>query len=90
MLCTKSYTLLSSTNGRIVLNYSPPEGNKQFNEAKENACVVWDILMQNFRVISADEVDVIKTIPATDEFWEYFNDEVLPLTGAQKLDYMNS
>jgi len=90
ILCTKSYTLLSSTNGRIVLNYNPPAGKKQFNEAKENACVVWDILMQDFRVISADEVDVIKTIPATDEFWEYFNDEVLPLTGAQKLNYMNS
>lgn len=90
MLCTKSYTLLSSTNGRIVLNYSPPTGKKQVNESKENVCVVWDILMQDFRVISADEVDVIKTIPATDEFWKYFNDEVLPLTGSQKLDYMNS
>lgn len=90
MLCTKSYDLLSSTNGRVVLNYRPPKSGKQVNEAKENVCVVWDILMQNYRVISADEVDVIKTIPATEEFWKYFNKEVLPLTASQKIAYMDS
>jgi hypothetical protein len=90
MLCTKSYDLLGSTNGRIVLNYRPPKNPKQINESKENACVVWDILMQNYRVVSADEIDVIKTIPATDEFWSYFNKEILPLTASQKMAYMDS
>jgi hypothetical protein len=90
MLCTKSYDLLGSTNGRIVLNYRPPKNPKQINESKENVCVVWDILMQNYRVVSADEVDVIKTIPATDEFWSYFNKEILPLTASQKMAYMDS
>lgn len=90
MLCTKSYDLLGSTNGRIVLNYRPPKQGKQLNEAKENACVVWDILMQNYRIVSADEVDVIRTIPATEEFWNFFNKEILPLTASQKISYMDS
>lgn len=90
MLCTKSYELLGSTNGRIVLNYRPPKNNKQINESKEGVCVVWDILMQDYRVVSADEVNIIEEIPATNKFWEYFNEKVLPLTASQKIAYMDS
>jgi hypothetical protein len=90
MLCTKSYELLNSTNGRIVLNYAPPKRGKQLNEAKENACVVWDILMQNYRIVSAGEVDVLREIPATDEFWDTFNKEIYPMTAEQKIIFMNS
>jgi hypothetical protein len=90
MLCTKSYELLSSTNGRIVLNYKPPKQGKQLSEAKENACVVWDILMQNYRIVSADEVNVIQKIPANEEFWKYFNKNILPMSAEQKITYMDS
>jgi len=90
MLCTKSFKLLNSTNGKIVLNYTPPKHEKQFNESIENACVVWDILMQNYRVVSADQVDVIREIPANDAFWQTFNKEILPLTAEQKIQFMNS
>lgn len=90
MLCTKSFKLLNSTNGKIVLNYTPPKHEKQFNESIENACVVWDILMQNYRVVSADQVDVIREIPANDAFWQTFNQEILPLTAEQKIQFMNS
>lgn len=90
MLCTKSYDLLGSTNGRIVLNYRPPKSGKQIIESKENACVVWDILMQDYRIVSADEVNVIREIPANDEFWKYFNKNILPMSAEQKLTYMDS
>jgi hypothetical protein len=90
MLCTKSYELLGSTNGRIVLNYRPPKNNKQISESKEGVCVVWDILMQDYRIVSADEVDIIKEIPANNEFWQYFNEQILPLTASQKIAYMDS
>ena len=90
MICTKSFELLNSTNGKIVLNYAPPKREKQFNESQENACVVWDILMQNYRIVSADEVDVIREIPANDAFWQTFNEEILPLTVDQKIQFMNS
>jgi hypothetical protein len=90
MLCTKSYDLLNSTNGRIVLNYSQPKSIKQFNEATHNACVVWDILMQDFRIVPVESVSVIKTIPADEAFWKYFNSEIYIMSREQKMRYMES
>jgi len=90
MICTKSFELLNSTNGKIVLNYTPPKSGKQLNEAITNTCVVWDLLMQNYRVISADQVDVIREMPANDEFWKVFNTEILPMSVEQKINFMNS
>jgi hypothetical protein len=89
MLCTKSHSLLSSTNGRIVLNYKPPRRGKQFNESRKDAVVVWDIFMQDYRVVPVDNVQVIKKIPADDSFWKYFNEEVYILSTEQKRNYMN-
>jgi len=90
MICTKSYSLLQSTNGRIVLNYSPPKHNKQFNEAKNNALVVWDVLMQDYRIVSVDKVDVIKEIPADETFWNYFNTNIFPMSTEQKITFMDT
>jgi len=90
MICTKSYSLLQSTNGRIVLNYSPPKHNKQFNEAKNNALVVWDVLMQDYRIVSVDKVDVIKEIPADETFWNYFNTNIFPMSTEQKINFMDT
>jgi len=90
MICTKSYDLLNSTNGKIVLNYIPPKHGKQVNEAITNTCVVWDILMQNYRVVSADQVDVLREMPANEEFWQTFNNEIYPMSTEQKINFMNS
>lgn len=90
MICTKSYELLNSTNGKIVLNYVPPKSGHQLNEAKSNVCVVWDILMQNYRIVSADEVEVLKQMPANDEFWQTFNNEIYTMSTAQKIQFMDS
>jgi hypothetical protein len=90
MLCTKSYDLLNSTNGKIVLNYRPPRGNKTYSESKTGTLVVWDILMQDYRKFSASTAVIIKKIPANEEFWAYFKESVYPLTTEQKITYMDS
>jgi hypothetical protein len=90
MLCTKSSSLLNSTNGRMSLNYKPPLGGKQFNETKQNALIVWDIFMQSFRVVSLEGAIVLNEIPANDEFWKYYNQVLLAMTAEQKLQFMNS
>lgn len=90
MLCTKSYSLLGSTNGRIVLNYQPPSKGHQFNESRKNACVVWDILMQNYRVVPAETATIINQYPANDTFWAFFNKEIYPLSTQQKINFMDS
>jgi len=90
MLCTKSYDLLNSTNGRIVLNYRPPKGNKKYSEPKTGTLVVWDILMQDYRKFSATTAVVINKYPADDEFWKYFKENIYPLTAEQKIAFMDS
>lgn len=90
MLCTKSYNLLNSINGRTTLNYRPPAGPKVFEEGKHNACIVWDILMQDYRIVPAESVNVIRQIPANEEFWKVFNEEIYPMSQQSKVDFMNS
>lgn len=90
MLCTKSYTLLNSTNGRVVLGYRPPRSAKQFNEFDAHALVVWDIIMQDYRIVSLEDVTIIRQIPAGNKFWTFFNKEIYPLSTEQKIKYMDS
>jgi hypothetical protein len=89
MLCTKSFDLLNSVNGRTTLNYAPPKGPAKINEAAENVLVVWDILMQSYRTISMNSCDLIQQIPNND-FWEYFNENIYPMSPEQKYNFMNS
>ena len=90
MLCTKSYDLLNSINGKISLNYKPPAGNKTVNEAVHNILTVWDILMQDYRNVSMNQCDLIREIPANEEFWTYFNDNIYPMSAEQKITFMNT
>ena len=89
MLCTKDLSILTSVNGRTTLNYRPPRGGMQINEAMQNICVVWDILMQNYRNVAMDSCTLIQSIPGA-EWWEYFNENIYPMSPEQKLSFMNS
>lgn len=90
ILCTKSHSLLTSSNGRITLNYRPPVKPPMINEAAENLITVWDILMQDYRNINMDQCELIQQIPANEEFWTYFNDNIYPMSAEQKLSFMNT
>lgn len=90
ILCTKSYDLLNSTNGRIVLNYRPPKNAKQFNESQANACVVWDIMMQDYRIVPVESAVILEEIPADESFWPYFNNKIYTLSTEQKVLFMES
>ena len=90
MFCTKSYSILQSTNGRLTLNYRPPTSPPQINEAAENIINVWDIIMQDYRNISMTQCDLIQQIPANDEFWKFFNETIYPMSAEQKLNFMNT
>ena len=90
MLCTKNYELLSSVNGKISLNFREATHQKAINEAVKNVLVVWDILMQDYRIISLDDCDLVKKIPADESFWEYFNTNIYPMTTEQKVNFMKS
>ena len=90
MLCTNNVQLLNSVEGRTVLNYSPPRQAPAYNPNQENLIIVWDILMQGFRTINCDTVDLITTLEADQTFWIYLNEKIAPMSAGEKMAFMNT
>lgn len=89
MICTKSEDILSSTQGSINLNFRPPKhGGPKFDEAKVNVCIVWDILMQDYRIVPCESAHILREIPVS-RFWAYYNRYIFPMSQREKLRYMN-
>lgn len=94
MLCTKDQLLLTSELGRNILNYDPPAGvGLNYNPTAKNLIVVWDIFIQQWRMVNCNDVDVvsiIKTQPDPTDFWKYFNEKLVPMTASQKATFINT
>lgn len=91
MLCTNNSEVLSSEPGRKLLNFREPiRSNPSYNSRAKNIVIAWDILVQDFRCISADDVDVVSVIEQPEQFWKYFNDVLYPMTPTQKTAFMFS
>ena len=91
MLATNDTNLLNSTPGRLALNFHGAPGRLKFSPEQKGLVMTWDILMQDFRLIPADAVEVIsviKTSPPND-FWDYFNKVLSKMSSAQKVDFMH-
>ena len=89
MLCTNSYSLLNSNDGRITLNFRPPTHYPKYNPKTKNLIVTWDIFMQNFRTINIDSCELLVTVPANDQFWEYFRENLAEMNQADKINFMD-
>lgn len=90
MLCTNCSHILNSINGRMVLNYRAPSSLPAYDPTQLGLIITWDILMQDFRQVSQETCSIIKVIPGTDEFWKYFNEQIITMTTYQKVAFMNS
>ena len=90
MLCTNNVQLLNSVEGRTVLNYDPPRQAPSYNPNQENLIITWDILMQGYRTINCDTVDLISTLEADDTFWAYLNEKIAPMSAGEKMAFMNT
>jgi hypothetical protein len=92
MLCTNDLKLLLSVSGKVALNYRRPTQYPAYNPTAYNLLCVWDIFMQDFRMIPVDAVDVISIIPTNppDNFWNYFNEKLARMTTAEKLSFMQN
>ena len=44
----------------------------------------------NYRNINMNQCDLIQEIPANDDFWVYFNENIYPMSTEQKANFMNS
>ena len=89
MICTLDPNILNSTNGRLSLNYKPSSNILPYNAEGKGLLPVWDIFMQDWRMVSTENCDIVSTIKEED-FWNYFNDTLLPMTPSQKMAYMDS
>ncbi len=87
MLCTLDNSILNSVNGRTTLNFSPPKQLPKYNPESKNLLLVWDIFMQDWRMVNMDACNLIKTIPR-DEFWKYFNETIYGMTIQEKNQFM--
>ena len=89
MLCTNSYSLLNSNDGRLTLNYRTPKKAPKYDPGPKNLVVTWDILMQNYRTISVESCDLITVIPDNEQFWDYFRDNLAAMNQNDKINFMN-
>lgn len=90
MIATNANNLLLGIDGRLTLNFAPAKGGPKYNHSQKNVVVAWDVLMQDFRTINCQSCNLIKTVPANEEFWKFFREELLPMTPAQKMMFMDS
>jgi hypothetical protein len=92
MLCTLDRLLLNSIGGKQILNFKQPTGQLKYNPAQKNLLPVWDIFLQNWRMVNCNDVDVIAIIQSTpaDKWWEYFNQHIMPMSPEQKASFNNT
>ena len=89
MLCTLSDKILNSENGRLSLNYKSSSGVLPYNTTGKNLLPVWDIFMQDWRMVSLDNCNVLTTYNE-EQFWKYFNEKLILMSAAEKILYMDS
>lgn len=91
MLCTNDLSLLQSIPGKIALNYRRPTGFPPYNPTQYNLLCVWDIFMQDFRMVPVDATDVVSVLPTNppDQFWQYFNEQLSQMSAFEKLSFMH-
>ena len=68
----------------------PPRQAPKYNPNQEKLINTWDIMMQGFRTINCDTVDLISTLEADDTFWMYLNEHIAPMSSADKMAFMNT
>jgi len=91
MLATNDVSLLNSSAGRTALNFRPATGRLKFSPAQKNLIVVWDIFMQDYRLVPAESADVVSVIPTSppEKFWEYFSKTLTKMSAADKERFMD-
>lgn len=95
MLCTNCRIFLDTFAAREVFNFTPPTQPPRYDDIGKGLVVAFDLIMQQYRAINATSADIITVIPVynekmINEFWEYFNKNILPLKSTQKRDFMNN
>lgn len=91
MLATNNKKILGGINGRLTLNYRPPRYMMSYNPYARGLLVVWDIFMQDYRMVNTQgPLAIAQEFTDEEEFWKYFNKHIRRMSQAQKMAYMDS
>lgn len=90
MLCTLDSRLLRSTFGKNILNFKVPKFKPPYNAKSKNLLTVWDILLQDWRNIPCDSIEVVSVVPTVPlkNFLVYFDKHIKPMTTAEKEQFL--
>jgi len=94
-ICTNSYPLLNSIEGKVVFHFRAPSNVPRYNAAAYNLLTVFDLYMQDYRCINLDDYRILGAIPVRTEeeiamFWQYFNSVMSKQSATEKLKKMNT
>lgn len=91
MLCTNCFEILNSVPGKYVLHFKRPTQPPAYDWRSRNLVCTWDLLWQDWRMISVEWSNIITVIPCypLDRFWNYFNIYVQGMSPGEKIDFMN-
>ena len=89
MLCTNSFKILGSLGGRMALNFRVPTQLPAYDPKEEDLFVTWDFFMQDFRSIPLESVGIVMAIPVKtqkqiEDFWEWFDLTLRPMSSDSK------
>lgn len=88
MLCTNNMSILGSVAGRTTLNFRPPLGyGPSYDPVEKNLIIVWDILVQDYRNINCNYVNLNYTWE-DNQFWNDFELIFSKMNGLQKVNFM--
>ena len=91
MLATLDRDILNSKLGRDILNFKQPTQSAAYNAASKGLLAVWDIFLQDWRMIPVSNCEVVSVVPSRppEKFWEYFNKTIGNMDATQKAAFMD-
>jgi hypothetical protein len=90
MLCTNSPVILNSSNGRALLEYKATSSIRVTDPEIYNLIVTWDIFKRDFRQINMNNCDLITQMPADDDWWLYYYDNLSKMSIGQIETFYNT
>lgn len=90
ILCTCDWNMLYSKEGREILHFTPPKSAAMsYFPPNYNLALVWDVLVQGWRCIPCESVEVRRIIKKED-WWSFYDEIISHMSAQQKIDFMKS
>ena len=98
ILCTANWRLINSPITRLTFKWKAPKAKRRRLYSwykKRNLMIVWDIMFQDFRILSLDDWEIIAAIPVVDlmnkvRFFIFYKFQLSKITQKKREDFADS